>query len=114
MIIREVDSQKRWIGCLMPIAGGVLAYFSIVSPLVAASRHEEDVDISLKTVMLALALLVFGLILLIMGNGRGGQLFGTRQRPSAIGLAICVVTAAIGILLYEWLKSRLRGYGYGV
>lgn len=75
MIVREVDSQKRWIGCLMSIAGGVSSYFSIVSPLLAASRHEEDVSVSSKTVMLTVSLIVFGLILLIMGDKRAGQLF---------------------------------------
>jgi hypothetical protein len=106
--------KMRWLGCIMFIGGGVLAYFSIISPLLAASHHEEDVSISLKRVMLAPALIVLGLILFLMGNERAGQMFGSRQRPSALGLAICIVTAGIGILLYEWLKSRLRAYGYGV
>ena len=114
MIVREVNSQKRWIGFLMFISGGVIAYFSIISPLLAALHHEEDVSISSKGVMLAPALIVFGLILFFMGNDRAGQLFGSRQKPSALGLVICIITAGIGILLYEWLKSRLRFYGYGV
>ncbi len=114
MIIREVDSQKRWIGLLMFIGGGVLAYLSIISPLLAASHREEDVSVSLKGVMFAPALIVIGLILLFMGNERAGQLFGTRQKPSALGLVICIVTAGLGILLYEWLRNRLRSYGYDV
>jgi hypothetical protein len=104
--------KMRWIGFFMFIGGGVLAYLSIILPLLAASHHEEDVSISLKGVMLAPALIVIGLILFFMGNDSAGQMFGTRQKPSAFGLVICIVTAGIGILLYEWLKSKLRDYGY--
>jgi len=104
----------RWVGFFMFIGGGVLAYFSIILPLLAASHHEEGVSISLKGVMLAPALIILGLILFFMGNDRAGQLFGSRQKPSALGVVICIVTAGIGILLYEWLKSRLRAYGYGI
>src|SRR3954454_1384934 len=103
--------KMRWIGCFMSIGGGVLAYLSIVSPLVAASHHEEDVSISLKAVMLAPALIILGFILLFMGNDGAGRFLGSRQRPTPLGWVICLVIAGIGILLYEWLKSRLRAYG---
>ena len=106
--------KMRWLGFFMFIGGGVLTYLSIISPLLAASRREEDVSISLKGVMLAPALIVLGLILFFMGNDRAGQMFGSRQKPSALGLVICFVTAGIGFLLYEWLKSRLRAYGYRI
>jgi len=106
--------KMRWIGFFMFIGGGVLTYLCIVLPLLAASHHEEDVSISLKGVMLAPALIILGLILFFMGNDRAGQLFGSRQKPSALGVVICIVTAGTGILLYEWLKSRLRAYGYGI
>ena len=96
----------------MLIGGGVLTYLSVILPLLAASQHEEDVSISRKGVMLAPALIILGLILFLMGNDRAGQLFGTRRKPSAVGLVICIGTAGIGILLYEWLKRQLRAYGY--
>ena len=114
MDIQEVHSPKRWIGALMFIAGGVIAYFSIVSPLLAAAHHEDDVSLWPKAVMLAPALIIIGLILLVFGNHKAGQIMGSRQEPSVLGIAICIVIAAICILLNEWLKSRLRGYGYDV
>lgn len=104
----------RWLGFFMSVGGGVLAYLSIVLPLVAASQHEEDVSISLKAVMLAPALIILGLILLFMGNDGAGRLLGSRQRPTLFGWVVCIVIAGIGILLYEWLKSRLRAYGYSI
>ena len=104
----------RWIGLTMFIGGGVLAYLSIVLPLLAASRHEEDVSISLKGVVFVPGLILFGLILFVMGNDRAGQMFGSRRKPTALGLIICIVTAGIGILLYEWLKNRLRANGYTI
>ena len=104
----------RWIGFFMSLGGGVLAYLSIISPLVAASHHEEDVSLSLQAVMLAPALIILGLILLFAGNDGAGRLMGSRQRPTPIGWVICLVICGIGILLYEWLKSRLRAYGYSI
>ncbi len=111
---QQPSKKLRWIGCFMFIGGGVLTYLAIILPLLAASHHEEDVSISLKGVMLAPALIVLGLILFFMGNTRAGQMFGTRQKPTAFGLVICIATIGIGILLYEWLKSRLRAYGYDI
>ena len=96
----------------MFFGGCALVYFSIISPLLAASRHEEDVSISLKAVVLSPALVVIGLILFCVGNERAGQLLGTKKEPKVIGIVICLVIAGIGILLYGWLKSRLRAYGY--
>lgn len=96
----------------MFIAGGVLAYLSIISPLLAASHHEDDVSISLKAVIFTPALIIIGLILFFLGNDRAGQLLGSRKNPSPLGIAICLITVALGILVYLWLKSRLRGYGY--
>jgi len=102
----------RWIGFFMFIAGGVLGYLAVILPLIAASRHEEDVSISLKGVVLVPGLIVIGLILFFMGNERAGQLMGSKQNKTLWGWVICIVTGGIGILLYEWLKSRLRAYGY--
>ncbi len=102
----------RWLGFFMAVGGGVLAYFSVVSPLVAASHHEADVSISDKAVFLSPALIIIGLILLVVGNDKAGRFMGSRQRPTPLGIVICIVMAGIGILLYEWLKSRLRAYGY--
>jgi hypothetical protein len=106
--------KMRWLGLIMFIGGGVLGYLAIVVPLLAAAHHEEDVSISLEGVMLAPALMVIGLVLFFMGNNRSGEVFGSRQNPSGLGAVLCLVTAGIGILLYVWLKSRLRAYGYGI
>jgi hypothetical protein len=104
--------QMRWVGFFMFICGGVLAYLCVISPLLAASRHEDDVSLSLKGVVLSPALVILGAFLFFMGNQKAGRLFGTREEPSIIGVVICVATAGIGILLYVWLKSKLRAYGY--
>ena len=117
-VVHQAATLPEWLtaigGLLVFIATAVLAYFAIFLPLLAVWHHEEDVSISRKGVMLAPAIIILGLILFLMGNERAGQMFGSRQRPSALGLAICIVTAGIGILLYEWLKSRIRAYGYSI
>jgi hypothetical protein len=103
--------SERIIGAIMVIGSGILAYLAIILPLQAASRHEEDVSISLKGVVFVPALFGVGLILIFAGD-RPGKFLGTRENPSVIGWIVCIGMAGIGILLYEWLKSRLREYGY--
>ena len=62
---------------------------------------------------LGLSLLAIGLINVFMGD-KASQILGRRQKPSALGWVIYIVTFGIGIVLYQWLRSRLRDYGYGV
>jgi hypothetical protein len=106
--------KMRWVGFFMFVGGCALGYFSMISPLIAASHHEEDVSISLKAVMLTPALIFLGLILFFLGNDKAGRIFGSREKPSVFGVVFCIVAVGIGILLYEWLKSRLRAYGYNI
>lgn len=95
------------IGC------GVLSYLSIVAPLLAASRHAESVTFSMKGAVVAPVLLAIGIINIAMGD-RASWILGRREKPSALGWVIYTVTFGLGVLLYQWLKSRLRQYGYGV
>jgi hypothetical protein len=111
---RAPVKPMRWIGFFMFIGGLVLGYLAVILPLLAASRHEEDVSISLKGVVLVPGLIVIGLILFFMGNERAGQLMGSKEKHTLLGWVICIVTAGVGILLYEWLRSRLRAYGYNI
>jgi hypothetical protein len=104
-------SSERGIGIFMVICSGVLGYLSVVLPLQEAARHEEEISITVKAVAFVPALFGVGLMLIFSGK-KSGEIFGTRERPSPLGIIVCVVMAVVGILLYEWLKSRLRGYGY--
>jgi threonine/homoserine/homoserine lactone efflux protein len=104
--------SERGIGVLALVCCGVLAYLSIISPLIAASRHEERVSFSLKGAVVTPVLLTIGVIYVLMGD-RTAQILGKREKPSALGWVIYIATFVLGILLYQWLKSTLRGYGYG-
>jgi hypothetical protein len=104
-------SSERGIGIFMVIGSGVLGYLAVVLPLQEAARHEEEISVTMKAVAFVPALFGVGLMLIFSGN-KSGQIFGTRERPSPLGIIVCVVMAVVGILMYEWLKSRLRGYGY--
>ena len=105
--------SERGIGVFALIGCGVLSYLSVIAPLVAASRHEESVTLSLKGAVVAPVLLAIGFINVCMGD-RASKILGRRQKPSALGWVIYIVTFSLGILLYQWLKSRLRESGYGV
>ncbi len=110
-----MDKQltERGIGVFALVGCGVLSYLSIVSPLLAASRHGESVSLSMKGAVVVPVLLAIGIINVVMGE-RASQVLGRRQKPSALGWVIYIVAFGVGILLYQWLKSSLRGYGYGV
>lgn len=104
--------NMRWLGLLIFFGGGAIAYYAIIMPLMAASHHEDGVSISIKMVMLGPALIILGLILLLTGNDGAGRLLGSRREPTALGVVLCLAIAAVGILLYEWLKHKMREYGY--
>lgn len=99
--------SERGIGVLALIGCGVLSYLSIVGPLVAASRHEESVNFSMKGAVVAPVLLAIGVINVAMGD-RSSRILGRREKPSALGWVIYAVTFGLGVLLYQWLKSKLR------
>jgi len=103
---------QRGIGVVMVIASGVLAYLCIILPMQAAAHHEEGVSISMEGVAFVPALFAIGLILIFMGD-KPSQTPDTGAEPPVLMGIVCVVMVVIGILLYEWLKSRLREYGYG-
>jgi len=104
-------SSERGIGIFMVICSGVLGYLALVLPLQEAARHEEEISITMKAVFFVPALFGVGLMLIFSGK-KSGEIFGTRESPSPLGIIVCIVMAVVGILLYEWLKSKLRGYGY--
>lgn len=103
--------SERGIGVFALVGCGVLSYLSIVAPLLAASRHEESVTLSMKGAIVAPILLAIGVINVTMGD-RASQILGKRQRPSALGWVIYGVTFGLGVLVYQWLKSTLRESGY--
>jgi len=104
---------ERGIGVFALVGCAVLSYLSIVAPLLAASRHEESVTFSMKGAVVVPVLLAIGVINVAMGD-RASHILGRREKPSALGWVIYAVTFGLGVLLYQWLKSRLRSNGYGV
>jgi len=103
--------SERGLGIFMVVGSGVLGYLAVVLPLQEASRHEEEISITMKAVVFVPALFGVGLMLVFSGD-KSSAVFGTRERPSPLAIILCVVMAVVGILMYVWLKSRLRGYGY--
>ena len=105
--------SERGIGVLALVGCGVLSYLSVVTPLLAASRHEEEVSLSMKGVVGVPVLLAMGVIHVTMGD-RASRILGRREKPSALGWVIYLITFGLGILLYGWLKGRLRSSGYDI
>jgi hypothetical protein len=94
----------------MVLGSIVLGYLSIVLPLQQAAQHEEEISVSMKGVAFVPALLGIGLVLIFTGDKPSP--LGTRRKPTVLGWIVCVSLAVVGIVLYEWVKSRLRAHGY--
>jgi hypothetical protein len=109
----KADNSDRILGIFALVGSGVIGYLCIVAPLIAASRHESSVDLSLKGIVVFPVIFAIGIINIVMGE-RARSILGRRQMPSLLGWVIYAVTFGIGILLYQLLKTKLRSYGYGV
>jgi hypothetical protein len=103
-------SSEKVIGVCMVLGSMVLGYLSIVLPLQQAAQHEEEISVSMKGVGFVPALLGIGLVLIFTGDKPSP--LGTRRKPTVLGWIVVISIAVIGILLYEWVKSRLRANGY--
>lgn len=107
------ELSVRGIGILALVGGSIIAYLSLVLPLLAASRHEESVSTTLKGTGITPLVLALGIVYTFF-PARATALLGHPQRMTRLGWAFCVVFGLLGIPLYLWLKSKLRAYGYAV
>ena len=103
--------RERLIGLVMLIAGGVLAYTCVYSPLEAAKNQEASISISLKGAILCPIALVFGLLYVGLGE-HAKNVLGTRQEPHPAVWVLAVLMLAAGLGLYFWLKTTLESHGY--
>jgi threonine/homoserine/homoserine lactone efflux protein len=103
----------RGIGLLALLGGTLVAYLSVVSPLLAASRHEESVMTTLKGTGITPLILALGVVYTFF-PAKATALLGHPQKPTRLGWVFALVFGLLGIPLYLWLKSRLREYGYAV
>jgi len=83
--------KQRLVGLVMLLAGGLLGYLSVYSPLEAARNHEEKVSLSLKGAMLCPLGVILGLFCLVYGeSGDYGSSLATaiRARGAANGVTL--------------------------
>jgi hypothetical protein len=80
-------------------------------PLVAATRHHPKVVYSKTGVLCAVMMLGIGAIYSTMGE-RTIRFLGTRTKPSPLGWLLYLALIGIGLLVYRWLGTSLRQYGY--
>jgi hypothetical protein len=109
MMNRELSD--RGLGIFALIGSGVLTYLCVIAPLLAASRHEHSISLSLKGAIVTPVIFTIGIINVIMGE-KARQILGRRQMPSGLGWVIYIVAFGLGILLHQWVNIRLREYGY--
>jgi Na+-driven multidrug efflux pump len=107
------ELTERGIGILALVGAGVLAYFFIAAPLLAAARHDRHIDFSMKAACFTPLLLALGVIYTIFGDSTA-RFLGPRHRPSALGYVFYIFFFMLGVGLYFWMKAFLRSQGYQV
>ena len=105
------NMSERQTGCVVLVATGVLAYFSIYSPLVSAIHHESVVSLSMKGVGIIPATLVMGLAYAGFGE-KASKFLGKPRQPSVSGWVLWSILFVVGFFAYSWFKKMIEGYGY--
>ena len=107
------ELSVRGLGVLALVGGSVIAYLSVISPLLAASRHAESLTTSLKGTGITPLTLALGMAYTFF-PAKATALLGHPQKPTRLGWIFALVFGLLGIPLYLWLKSKLREYGYHI
>lgn len=107
------ELSVRGMGILLFICGSAISYFCVVSPLLAASHHEENLTISIKGIGITPLILALGIAYTFFPAG-ATELLGHPQKPTRLGWVFAVIAGLLGIPLFLWVKSRLQVYGYRV
>jgi len=107
------DFSVRGCGILALVGGSVVAYLSVVEPLLAASRHVGRVSIFFKGAVITPLILATGVVYTVF-PATATVLLGHPQRPTRLGWAFSLFFGLLGIPLYLWPKGKLREYGYEV
>ena len=103
--------SERGFGVFAIVGGCVLIYLGIVSPILSAMHHEDEVSISMLLAGIGPLSLIIGLVYTILGDSTAKYL-GPRQCPSALGYVFYFVLFIIGTVVYLGVRSVVRSYGY--
>ena len=108
------ELSQRGIGVILFVCGMALSYLSVISPLLGASCQAESLDMFPQGAIAVPFALVAGLVYMLFGDGAARVLgaLGPGRRPTALGWAFLIILIGAGFLLYFWLNSVLRSYGY--
>ena len=108
------ELSQRGIGAVVLVCGLALTYLSMISPLLDAARKAESVTVRFELAIIVPLALVTGLVYTLFGDRAAKVLgmLGPRRRPTALGWVFVLVLVGVGFLLFLWLNSTLRSYGY--
>jgi hypothetical protein len=112
--IENKDRHQRgiwsaFIGLILLVAGGGIAYFGLYLPFVTGRSHD------MKASLAAPMMIGYGLALLLLGQGFGQTMYHRKDGvyiPTLVGAATLVVRLVLGVGLDWWLKDPLYGRRY--
>lgn len=113
------SKQMRVFGIILLLVGLTLCYFFMIKPIIDASEGVKQITIYRKFAIASLAFMLFGLLMIILGNKAKLILLPPKKKGSidfkAIPLA-CWITLTISVssllAIWIWFEKMLKNLGY--
>jgi hypothetical protein len=102
----------RTIGVLALVLGLVFFYQSIYQPISDAASHKPTISVWGKGAFIVPGLLAFGITYTVFGERTLKYLGWGVNRATPLGWAFIILWIPVGILVYMWVESVVKSYGY--
>jgi multisubunit Na+/H+ antiporter MnhB subunit len=102
---------ERGIGILCLIGSLVFIYLGIYQPISDAAHHEPTVSLSMKAAIIAPLVFALGITFTVLGD-KTTKYLGPRNQLSKLGWAFFIFFTILGILVYWWVQTIVKSYGY--
>ncbi len=114
MLKEYFRANPRVAGLFLTIISLVLGKFFILDVSTAAQAHADNVSISLKVVVMSIALFLTGIILFVTGPVGGALLNKAPGARTLHPLGWLLVTVIVGVSFggYFWFKQYIEAFGY--
>jgi hypothetical protein len=109
--VKHMDTD-RILGVLLAIGGIAAVYYFIIRQALIAMRHESGIFFSSKAVMCSPVVFGVGIVLTVFGGRATAFLGDNKQRPTKTTYILILLFCVADMLLCQWLRSFIEGYGY--
>jgi hypothetical protein len=99
----------RLLGAFMLAIALLFGDWGVLTPLLAAARHQRNISYHHEATVAFPPILVIGLLYIVLGQ-RATRFLGLKagQRPTQLGMVLVAVLVLAGFVLHGWLQVRLE------